>query len=130
MKTKIFTTFIPDGDGYPSVFRIGLTPNAFPKEKEEGAYGKESMIYFQELDPDVEVTNPDDECWKPWSGKTESEYGYVDSNNTFYDIDTEEEIEEYLGSMEYNKIKGSLQEAKRIEIYESGHLVETKIIRI
>lgn len=121
---KIFATFISDGDGYPSIFRIGLNSEAFPKDKFNGAYSTESDIYFQEINPDTEVTNYEDDAWMPYNGKIAVDHGWM-INNRFISEYNDEWPEE--GS-EYENLDDHGPRVIKYEIYEKGELVDVKFI--
>lgn len=127
MKIKIFATFISDGDGEPSILRIGLNPNCFPKDKLKGCYSTESDVYFQEIDPDSEVT--DFEGWKPYNGKYR-EYGFYrdpDSKVIYTEGQLYDQESTFSDYYTFKAWMDSLVEVVKVMVYKNGELIETII---
>lgn len=124
-KIKIFANFVKDYDSVEYISNIGLNPDVFSKCEFEKEDVVETGVYFQEIDPDTEMTQYGD--WKPWNGYV-TNYGFLDNNDKYYDED--DEIFDTLDTIEYEEFMSHLVPVDKIEVFKEGVLVKTKYNKI
>ena len=104
---KIFCTF--EEDNYPFISKIGVNPKIFPKE---------SVIYYQDINIETEVT--DNENWIPYEGKIPLEFGYLIFDKFYINEELPKTFEELDDLYKYEAIK--------YNIYKNGKIIRTEII--
>lgn len=124
-KIKIFANFVKDYDSIEYISNIGLNPDVFSKCEFEKEDVVETGVYFQEIDPNTEMTRYGG--WKPWNGYV-TNYGFLDNNDKYYDED--DEIFDTLNTIEYEEFMSHLVPVDKIEVFKEGVLVETKYNKI